>query len=1355
MLRSTGFFRGIDCPFYSESYNGKIVKNGCNRPYCHFRHSNQRRTSYGAFEVRKTKELSSSTNEECYDPFSPEVVRPEDHRNEEPETKRRPGSPMDVGAIELELVNRAIEAVQCEVEKERRKLSHIGDQEYEPSSSSSTVGPKRKKPVPVASHQGYDPGSYQMTQGTDYSPTPRSNKYVLDSESEDNHGSSMEYVPTAVSKTSAKKSLLFSPTSHASKLPSSPQSSSSAKCKYTLDASKSHLDSGSEENHSSSLEYVPTAVSKTSSKKSLLFSPSSRTSNLPSSPKRSTSVKNKYTLDKSKPLTDMEYDPLSNFSAKLASKNKYQRALTTDAETKKAFPPTSKRKQSIDEEYVPTVKKQRPQQPVVDSQKYSAYFAESDEESSGTEYRPMLLSHLQRRKNASASAEDATRRSSEEKGDAAPSSRVLKQQRSQNSKPEEVSSQGDSGDPEESLDRERSREKVPEKKSKDRDSQKKSSKNGDTRREEKRPSGKSSGEKVRTGSSSSDKKKKLSSESINKTERTDDKNRLKDKVAHKSRKEEKSTDGKSRRPEKVKGESSHKEKERSSEVKKHKPEKTHERDLSKYKDQKNGKLHSAGKEKDKIKSSQGSVSVSKDKSRKSGSSSGGKEAKVGRQKQRSLSHVDLFGDESGEDARQKEEDDDEDDDEDEEDEEEIIVRKSAAAHRRKGLLSSKKDAVDLRRSFSEEEIGEEDDRSDNEDVDDGGVDYSNLQDVDYDSDPDPLEECLRIFNESKDVKTEDKGRQAKRSTKEPADHDASDSTLSTVIPGQKKRVSHFAAKGSAESSRASVVRPYRRPTAQEMCYQRMQMAQQQAEQLAVVVKAATAASSSYSLSSSSTSISGEKKRVAHRPNPSALSLKASSEAKRSGSRVLSPTRATPELPSVKAHTSAGILSKTMSTSMQKRVAHTPTMKSSSMKRPVIPTEFGAKVPTGVRQRYLNLFIDECLKVCPSEPAAFQMALDEEQVVYDRSSSKNIYLNVAVNTLKKLRSKSTLPASNPPKYQAASASQKIQSHEKMLGGRMAAKTSFTVNRMGKQQELELRGACLYAKLKEYLMTEEQLQEHGYPRPNPDRPGHIIIHNAPEKKNLDPFSKVCCRCGAEYKINVNGSCVRKEECSHHWGRLRRYRVSGGWETHYNCCSGAVGSLGCQVAKQHVQDGRKEAVEGYVKTFNKPLPPDGDAGVFALDCEMCYTKQGLELTRVTVINSELKVIYDTFVKPESKVVDYNTRFSGVTEEDLESCSITMRDVQAVLLSMFSADSILIGHSLESDLTALKLVHSTVVDTAIVFPHRLGLPYKRALRNLMADYLKRIIQDNVEGHDSSEDACACMELMMWKIKEDAKVKR
>nr|XP_060485733.1 RNA exonuclease 1 homolog [Panthera onca] len=160
-------------------------------------------------------------------------------------------------------------------------------------------------------------------------------------------------------------------------------------------------------------------------------------------------------------------------------------------------------------------------------------------------------------------------------------------------------------------------------------------------------------------------------------------------------------------------------------------------------------------------------------------------------------------------------------------------------------------------------------------------------------------------------------------------------------------------------------------------------------------------------------------------------------------------------------------------------------------------------------------------------------------------------------------------------------------------------------------------------------------------------------------------------------------------------------------------------------------------------------------ALSAPQSYTTYGLELTRVTVVDTDMRVVYDTFVKPDNEIVDYNTRFSGVTEADLVDTSISLRDVQAVLLSMFSADTVLIGHSLESDLLALKVIHSTVVDTSVLFPHRLGLPYKRSLRNLMADYLRRIIQDNVDGHSSSEDASACMHLVIWKIREDAKTKR
>lgn len=40
------------------------------------------------------------------------------------------------------------------------------------------------------------------------------------------------------------------------------------------------------------------------------------------------------------------------------------------------------------------------------------------------------------------------------------------------------------------------------------------------------------------------------------------------------------------------------------------------------------------------------------------------------------------------------------------------------------------------------------------------------------------------------------------------------------------------------------------------------------------------------------------------------------------------------------------------------------------------------------------------------------------------------------------------------------------------------------------------------------------------------------------------------------------------------------------------------------------------------------------------------------------------------------------------MEGVTTTIRDVQAVLLSLFTEKTILIGHSLESDLSAVKVI-------------------------------------------------------------------
>ena len=130
-------------------------------------------------------------------------------------------------------------------------------------------------------------------------------------------------------------------------------------------------------------------------------------------------------------------------------------------------------------------------------------------------------------------------------------------------------------------------------------------------------------------------------------------------------------------------------------------------------------------------------------------------------------------------------------------------------------------------------------------------------------------------------------------------------------------------------------------------------------------------------------------------------------------------------------------------------------------------------------------------------------------------------------------------------------------------------------------------------------------------------------------------------------------------------------------------------------------------------------------------------------------MDVVYERLVKPDNPVLDYNTKFSGIKPGDLDNVTTRRADVQRDLLEMFSSKTILVGHSLDSDMRALKLFHRRFIDTAQIFPHKRGLPYKRALRTLMVENLRMIIQEDA-GHDSKEDACAAFKLILWKAKTD-----
>ncbi|XP_055381056.1 RNA exonuclease 1 homolog isoform X2 [Condylostylus longicornis] len=400
-----------------------------------------------------------------------------------------------------------------------------------------------------------------------------------------------------------------------------------------------------------------------------------------------------------------------------------------------------------------------------------------------------------------------------------------------------------------------------------------------------------------------------------------------------------------------------------------------------------------------------------------------------------------------------------------------------------------------------------------------------------------------------------------------------------------------------------------------------------------------------------------------------------------------------------------------------------------------------KISYNIRMQHYNQMVKYCLDIYPKCEDAWERAQTEELTVFKKCSTPIIYRSSAVLAINKLR-KESIAAGN-----VCTERNKTVSHEVILAGKFASNVSVNKKYSPANPFDRVSSEKVYEMISELCLNDEQLMKNGFPRPGAKR-GTAIFHNIkPQTKAARENERICRRCSKTFNIAMYENEAIDECCYHPKGIGYR---RGFTDNFHQCCQQPAGSTGCTYANYHVTEYTDlNNLKGFVQTIDKGKNyTSTKKDIFALDCEMCYTTEGIELTRVTVVNFEEKVVYDALVKPENKIIDYNTVFSGITEEMLRNEKRTIRDVQAILLSMFHSKTILIGHSLESDMKALKLIHSCIVDTSVLYPHKMGPPKKRALKNLCIENLKRIIQEDEGGHNSAEDAEVCIALVKHYLK-------
>ena len=219
----------------------------------------------------------------------------------------------------------------------------------------------------------------------------------------------------------------------------------------------------------------------------------------------------------------------------------------------------------------------------------------------------------------------------------------------------------------------------------------------------------------------------------------------------------------------------------------------------------------------------------------------------------------------------------------------------------------------------------------------------------------------------------------------------------------------------------------------------------------------------------------------------------------------------------------------------------------------------------------------------------------------------------------------------------------------------------------------------------------------------------------------------------------------------------------------CKDQSASILTQLMQKHTQDNQThdarkisdmpvDATNITPKLHNLlDVPTHVKAQYVALDCELVGVgKDGAQsaLARVSVVDWDLAVLLDTYVKVHHPVTDYRTTWSGIEPHHIDQNNPNAMDLEKCLslVARLTTDKIIVGHGLIHDLRPLELLDHPKErrrDTSHYQPFKRqgakkGWYRARRLRDLVTEFVGAPAGDSFQqgAHDSVDDARAVMQL-------------